>query len=220
MLAIIPARGGSRRIPRKNIRPFFGKPIIAYAIDLAKQAGVFKDVFVSTDDDEIASIALNYGARVICRNPDDGSRGTQDVAAEVIEKTGHEGLACVIYPTTPLLEPMDIIRGLHAVQRAGVLYSFGVGTEPLMDAGGFYWGRSWAFKDRVPLLDSGTVMVPLPSNRVCDINTEEDWRQCEQMYARLHHKCCGHIHHPDAIGYCVDCPDVRNAQMLNQRGNM
>lgn len=186
MLAIIPARGGSRRIPRKNIRPFFGKPIIAYAIDVAKQAGVFRDIIVSTDDDEIALIALSHGAKVLQRLQDDGSRGTQDVAAEVIEKTGHEGLACVIYPTTPLLEPMDLIRGLHAVQRAGVLYSFSIGTEPLADAGGFYWGRHWAFKNRVPLLDVGTVMVPMPANRVCDINTEEDWRQCEQMYQELH----------------------------------
>ncbi|MEG2792022.1 MAG: pseudaminic acid cytidylyltransferase, partial [Odoribacter sp.] len=63
-LAIIPARGGSKRIPRKNIKPFMGKPIIAYSIETAVQSGLFDEVMVSTDDEEIASIARQYGATV------------------------------------------------------------------------------------------------------------------------------------------------------------
>ena len=66
-LAIIPARGGSKRIPRKNIKPFMGKPIIAYSIEAALQSGIFDEVMVSTDDEEIAEMAKQYGANVpIC----------------------------------------------------------------------------------------------------------------------------------------------------------
>ena len=63
-IAIIPARGGSKRIPRKNIKPFMGKPIIAYSIEAALQSGLFDEVMVSTDDEEIAEIACGYGAKV------------------------------------------------------------------------------------------------------------------------------------------------------------
>lgn len=63
-LAIIPARGGSKRIPRKNIKPFMGKPIIAYSIEAALQSGIFDEVMVSTDDEEIAEVAKQYGANV------------------------------------------------------------------------------------------------------------------------------------------------------------
>ena len=63
-LAIIPARGGSKRIPRKNIKPFMGKPIIAYSIEAALPSGIFDEVMVSTDDEEIAEVAKQYGANV------------------------------------------------------------------------------------------------------------------------------------------------------------
>ena len=63
-IAIIPARGGSKRIPRKNIKPFMGKPIIAYSIEAALQSGLFDEVMVSTDDEEIATVARQYGASV------------------------------------------------------------------------------------------------------------------------------------------------------------
>lgn len=63
-MAIIPARGGSKRIPRKNIKPFMGKPIIAYSIEAALQSGIFDEVMVSTDDEEIAEVAKQYGANV------------------------------------------------------------------------------------------------------------------------------------------------------------
>lgn len=62
-IAIIPARGGSKRIPRKNIRPFLGKPIIAYSIEAALQSGLFDEVMVSTDDEEIAEVACRYGGK-------------------------------------------------------------------------------------------------------------------------------------------------------------
>lgn len=110
MLCIITARGGSKRIPRKNIKDFCGKPIIAYSIEAAINSGIFSEVMVSTDDDEIANVAKNYGASVpfmrSSKNSDDFAT-TADVLREVLgeyKKLGKEfkNFAC-IYPTAPLI---------------------------------------------------------------------------------------------------------------------
>ena len=88
-LAIIPARGGSKRIPRKNIKPFMGKPIIAYSIEAALQSGIFDEVMVSTDDEEIAEVAKQYGANVPFmrskKNSDDHAT-MEDVIEEVLNE--------------------------------------------------------------------------------------------------------------------------------------
>ena len=88
-LCIIPARGGSKRIPRKNVKPFLGKPMLAYSIEAAKQSGLFEEIMVSTDDDEIAEVARQYGASVpFMRSAETASdyATTADVLQEVIEK--------------------------------------------------------------------------------------------------------------------------------------
>ena len=88
-IAIIPARGGSKRIPRKNIKNFLGKPIIAYSIEIALLSGLFDEVMVSTDDDEIAKIALKYGAKVPFLRSKQNSNDhatTTEVLVEVIGK--------------------------------------------------------------------------------------------------------------------------------------
>jgi len=117
-LAIIPARGGSKRIPRKNVKLFLGKPIIAYSIEIALKSGLFTEVMVSTDDQEIADIAIKYGASVPFlrsdKNSDDYAT-TIDVLKEVIIKYGDEDkifdYACCIYPTAPLINIADLSRG-------------------------------------------------------------------------------------------------------------
>lgn len=110
MLCVITARGGSKRIPRKNIKDFLGKPIIAYAITAALESKLFSEVMVSTDDDEIASVAQKYGAKVpfmrSAKTSDDFAT-TGDVLREVLGAYGAQGrefehFAC-IYPTAPLL---------------------------------------------------------------------------------------------------------------------
>ena len=94
-IAIIPARGGSKRIPRKNIRPFLGKPVIAYSIAAALQSGLFDEVMVSTDDEEIAEVARQYGAKVpfmrSATTADDYAT-TADVMLEVLECYKKEGV--------------------------------------------------------------------------------------------------------------------------------
>lgn len=109
-LAVITARGGSKRIPRKNIKEFCGKPIIAYSIEAALKAGIFDEVMVSTDDEEIAEIAGEYGASVpFMRSKEkaDDFATTADVLLEVIEeykKIGKEyDSICCIYPTAPFI---------------------------------------------------------------------------------------------------------------------
>lgn len=112
MLCIITARGGSKRIPRKNIKDFLDKPIIAYAINAALESKLFSEIMVSTDDDEIAAVAQKYGAKVpfkrSAKNSDDFAT-TGDVLREVLGTYKAQGrefehFAC-IYPTAPLLSP-------------------------------------------------------------------------------------------------------------------
>lgn len=109
-IAIITARGGSKRIPRKNIRDFLGKPIIAYSIEAAISSRLFSDVMVSTDDIEIAAIAKQYGASIpfmrSTQNSDDYA-GTDDVIEEVLFQLKENGKeydnACCIYPASPFI---------------------------------------------------------------------------------------------------------------------
>jgi len=115
-IAIIPARGGSKRIPRKNIRPFLGNPIIAYAIEAAQQSGLFSDVMVSTDDVEIADTARQYGASVPFLRSDkcaDDFATTSDVLLEVLTRYQQQGqtfdFACCLYPTAPFVTS-DLLR--------------------------------------------------------------------------------------------------------------
>ncbi len=109
-LCIIPARGGSKRIPRKNIKPFMGKPILAYSIEAALKSNLFNEVMVSTDDEEIASIALSYGAKVpfmrSARTSNDHA-GLSDVIDEVLYQYNEIGLHfdnwCCILSTAPFI---------------------------------------------------------------------------------------------------------------------
>lgn len=109
-VAIIPARGGSKRIPRKNIKEFFGKPLIAYSIETALESNLFEKVVVSTDDKEIAKIAKEYGAEVIKRPDELADDFTPTIpviahAIEVISKDMEDIQAvCCIYATAPFLK--------------------------------------------------------------------------------------------------------------------
>jgi CMP-N-acetylneuraminic acid synthetase len=176
-MAIIPARGGSLRIPRKNVREFRGKMMLAYAIEAAQESHAFDAVVVSTDDASIAAAAVLLGARVHFRNArDDGSVGTQRVAYEVVTQ------AAVIYPCVPPLLPSDLSTAM-AVSRGGASFLMSVGPDGA-DAGCFYVGDAEAF-GWIPLRDSTTVKFELPAERVCDINTFEDWARAEAMFDAL-----------------------------------
>lgn len=121
--AIITARGGSKRVPGKNIRDFCGKPIIAYSIEAALKSGLFEEVMVSTDSEEIAAIGRNSGASVPFMRSEKTSNDyadTTDVLNEVIEMYGKRGITfnefCCIYPTAPFITPEKLRESYQLLQ--------------------------------------------------------------------------------------------------------
>lgn len=132
-IAIIPARGGSKRIPRKNIKPFCGKPIIAYSINAALESRMFDEVMVSTDNDEIAEAAKKYGASIPFRRSDraaDDHAVLADVIAEVLscyERIGEKFEEfCCILPTAPFIKAERIIEGFDMLLSKGFFSVFPV----------------------------------------------------------------------------------------------
>lgn len=132
-IAIIPARGGSKRIPRKNIKLFCGKPMIAWSIEAALQSACFDDVVVSTDDAEIAEVARQYGATVPFMRPaklSDDHAGTIPVIRHAIEWFNRQGQcieqACCLYATAPFVSADDLRRGLGVLQGNDCDYAFSV----------------------------------------------------------------------------------------------
>lgn len=132
IVGIIPARGGSKRIPRKNVRLFRGKPMIAYTIEAARASDVFDQIIVSTDDAEIAEVALAFGAdRTMLRPPslaNDTATTTAVMQNAVLTLT--EGadncpqFACCLYATAPLMQPETIRSGLDTLRQGGWRFAF------------------------------------------------------------------------------------------------
>jgi pseudaminic acid cytidylyltransferase len=222
-LAVIPARGGSKRIPRKNIRPFAGRPIIAWSIDAAKRSGLFDHVIVSTDDAEIEAVAVAHGAEVPYRRPAelaDDMTGLNPVMQHALRWYADRGepasALCCIYPTAPFVEPRYLREGYERLSASGASFVLSVTTyafqvqravrlapggevlplfpeygltrsqdldEVYHDAGQFYWGRPEAFMNEIAPLSPASVAVVLPRYMVQDIDTPEDWRRAELMYA-------------------------------------
>ena len=136
-VAIIPARGGSKRIPRKNIKDFHGKPLIAYSIEVALKSELFDKVIVSTDDEEIAKIAKNYGAEIPFIRPkelSDDFTGTGAVvnhAIEYLKQNGEEfDFICTIYATAPFLDEKYLIRGFEKLKNSNARNAFSCTSMP------------------------------------------------------------------------------------------
>lgn len=177
-VAVIPARGGSKRIPRKNIRPFCGKPMIAWSIEAACASGCFDRVVVSTDDDEIAAVGEQYGAEVPFRRPEalaDDHTGTVPVVAHAIESLRGDGVrpdaVCCLYATAPFVRAEDLRKGLDALEEGGADYAFSV--------------TSYAFpiQRALRITDSGRVAMFQPeyaATRSQDL--EEAWHDAGQFY--------------------------------------
>lgn len=132
-VAIIPARGGSKRIPRKNVKDFCGKPMIAWAIEEALKSDSIDRVVVSTDDAEIAEVASEYGAEVPFSRPpelSDDFTGTIPVIKHAIgelQRTGAQlDAICCLYATAPFVQSIDLDNGLAELKSTGVDYAFSV----------------------------------------------------------------------------------------------
>lgn len=223
-VAIIPARGGSKRIPRKNLKPFDGVPMIARSIKTALDSGLFAQVVVSTDDEDIAELARACGAQVPFMRPAalaDDFTGTAAVIAHALQALPKQDFdfACCIYATAPLLQIRFLQQGLalleqhpdksfafsvcdfaFPVQRALTLDDYGALTAlypqfsqtrsqdlppAYQDAGQFYWGRRSAWLQGEVLYSTQSLPVILPRYLVQDIDTPEDWKRAEYLYAAL-----------------------------------
>ncbi|WLG46519.1 pseudaminic acid cytidylyltransferase [Pseudomonas sp. FP1740] len=221
-VAIIPARGGSKRIPRKNLKPFDGVPMIVRSIRTALESRLFDQVIVSTDDEEIAEVARANGAQVPFMRPAalaDDFTGTASVIAHALNQLPPFDHACCVYATAPLLQVRYLRQGLELlvqhpdksfafsvtgfgfpVQRALTLDAQGALTslypefrdtrsqdlpEAFQDAGQFYWGRSEAWLRGDALFSPASLPVILPRYLVQDIDTLEDWKRAEYLYAAL-----------------------------------
>lgn len=132
-LCVIPARGGSKRIPRKNIKDFYGKPIIAYSIEAAIDSGCFDKVIVSTDDEEIAIVAQQYGAEVpFMRSTElsDDYTGTTAVIADAIQQLSKQefdaSYTCCLYATAPFIQIEDIQNSYTLIKAGNLSYAFGI----------------------------------------------------------------------------------------------
>ncbi|MBK1792773.1 pseudaminic acid cytidylyltransferase [Persicirhabdus sediminis] len=222
-IAIIPARGGSKRIPYKNIKEFHGRPIIEYSIKSALNSKLFDRVVVTTDDPEIAKVAEAAGAEVPFLRESSVSGdyvGVLEVIQDCIVRLGIEdAVFTCIYATAPLLIPEDLCRGMtmlknddsnsfviastkynYPVQRAYYLdendklkmlypehYSTRSQDLPSVyhDAAMFYMAKAsvWLAAKRIYCDDA--VIVEIPDNRYCDIDTLEDWTRAEYLFSVL-----------------------------------
>ncbi len=136
-IAIIPARGGSKRIPRKNIKDFHGMPLITYSIKVALKSKLFDKVIVSTDDEEIAKIAMEYGAVVPFLRPkelSDDFTGTGAVinhALEYLKSVGENyDFVCTIYATAPFLDEKYLIEGFEKLKKSNAKNAFSCTSMP------------------------------------------------------------------------------------------
>ena len=129
-LCIIPARGGSKRIPKKNIKEFCGKPLITYSIEVALKSKLFDKVVISTDSEEIAEVAKQYDVEVQMRPAElsDDYAGSMDVFDYVISQNEGYEYACMIYATAPFLQVEYLQKGLKILKKSEVCYTFSATT--------------------------------------------------------------------------------------------
>ncbi|MEQ6890044.1 pseudaminic acid cytidylyltransferase [Halomonas sp. CS7] len=178
-IAIIPARGGSKRIPRKNIKMFCGKPMIAWSIEAALASGCFARVIVSTDDDEITAVAREWGAEVPFMRPAalaDDHAGTLPVIAHAVEWLREQGeppeVVCCLYATAPFVQTDDLWAGEQALQAGDdVDYAFSV--------------TSYAFpiQRALRLTAEGRVSMFQPEHfHTRSQDLEETWHDAGQFY--------------------------------------
>ena len=186
-LCVIPARGGSKRIPRKNIRDFCGNPIITFSIRAAIEADCFDKIIVSTDDAEIAELALTYGVEVPFIRPvelSDDFTGTVPVMGHAIEQAqilyGNVNYACCVYATAPFVTAKDLKLGFKLINKSCYDYAFSV--------------TNYAFpiQRAISITEQGQIAMFNPKyslSRSQDL--EEAWHDAGQFYWGTCEAWCG-----------------------------
>lgn len=225
-VAIIPARGGSQRIPKKNIRDFCGKPMMAWPLMAARESGCFDRIIVSTDDLEVAAVAETHGAEVPFMRPaelSDHHTPTIPVIRHAInwlkEQGGAPDFVCCLYATAPLVTARLLNEAWQQLQAhsetdfvfTATEFNFPIwrslrlnpdGTASMNwpeheltrsqdlppsyhDAGQFYWGTADAYQNNKGIFSARCRLCLVPSYRVQDIDTEDDWVRAELAFKAL-----------------------------------
>lgn len=177
-LCVIPARGGSKRIPRKNIRPFHRRPIIAWSIAAALESGLFDRVMVSTDDDEIAAVARAHGAEIPFLRPRDladDHTGTNAVVKQAIRWHAAQGVtvahACCLYATAPFIQARYLREGHDLLLSSGKAFVFSVTSFP------------FPIQRALRLNERGEVEAMYPQHRATrSQDLEPAWHDAGQFY--------------------------------------
>jgi len=220
-ICVIPARGGSKRIPKKNIKLFHGKPMIQWSIEAARASNIFDTIIVSTDDDGIAELAESLGVLVPFKRPanlsDDYTNTTSVIshaAHWLIENKLDSPIICCLYATAPFVQPSDLIDAHQIIANENWEYVFSAGEysssifrsfeqtknggskmffpenfdarsqdlpTALFDAGMFYMGTTNAWINNLRIFDERSFPFNIPSWRIQDIDTPNDWKMAEQM---------------------------------------
>ena len=177
-VCIIPARGGSKRIPKKNIRNFCGKPVIAWSINKAIESSLFDKVLVSTDDEDIADISKEYGAEVPFLRPkelSDDFTGTIPVIKHSInwinQNVAEVKYACCIYATAPFIEIKYLIEGYEKLIEANSAYTLSVTTFP------------YPIRRAIRITESNKIQMIYPENyKSRSQDLEETFHDAGQFY--------------------------------------
>ena len=211
-IAIITARGGSKRIKNKNIKNFFGKPIIAYSINLALKSKIFKEVIVSTNDKKIMQISKKYGAKVLFKRPNNLSKNgvpIVDVISHALKKISKKNLkpsfVCCIFPVSPFITKKILVSSYNTLKKKKLNYIFPVTrktysnqnklyiykkkisknkkkSQTFFDAGQFYWGSETAWKKKLNIFGLNSGIMYLSSKKFLDVNNMKDWKILEKNY--------------------------------------
>ena len=212
-IAIIPARGKSKRIKNKNLKIFFGKPIISYAIKLALNSKIFKEVVVTTNDEKIIKISKKYGAKVFKR-PEHLSKNSVpiiDVVSHAIKKIEKLNLkpskVCCIFPISPMITKKILHKGFTILNKKKLNYVFPITKDTysnqnklfvlnekitknkkksgvFFDAGQFYWGTVAAWKKKLNIFGNKSGIINLCSKKFIDVNNLADWKTLKKNYKK------------------------------------
>ena len=209
-IAIIPARGGSKRLKRKNIKQFNGKPLIAWSIYAAKNSNYIDEVVVSTEDKEIADLALSFGANVPYMRPTDLSKDNVDATQPVLDILNNfleYQQVVLLQPTSPLRTTLDIDKCIElSVDNKGVpcisvtnlvndfsvlvnkdknniISQFSVNSDNLYRINGaVYTSASDSFKNNCTFMTKNTISYEMPKERSIDIDTILDFKIAEELF--------------------------------------
>ena len=224
-ICVIPARGGSKRIPKKNIKNFCGKPIIVWSIEEAIQSGCFDKTIVSTDNNEIADLAKKHGAEVPFIRPKEISDDYTQTITVITHAIRHQIMndikpnnVCCLYATAPFVRSDSLKLGIEKLSDSSISFTFSATRyhfpiqrafritenkrlqmfqpkhhnsrsqdleDAYHDAGQFYCGTTDTWLNSNSLINKKSYPLLIPSYRVQDIDTLEDWQRAELMFYHI-----------------------------------